>query len=82
MSRSKKIVIGIGGFLYVALMVSLFTLVTNSNLYSERYLELCQCYAKYQCNWSSWVASALGGDKVCNLCNSNFIRIYGEKHDI
>lgn len=41
--------------------------------YSERSQRLDACYRKYQCNSSSWITSALGGTKVCNQCNKEFL---------
>lgn len=41
--------------------------------YSERSQRLDACYRKYQCNASSWISTALGGTKVCNQCNKEFL---------
>lgn len=47
--------------------------ITGCTNYSERKQRLLQCYQENQCNWTSWISSALGGTKPCNRCNSAFI---------
>jgi Na+-transporting NADH:ubiquinone oxidoreductase subunit NqrF len=57
----------------------LLTVACSSN--SERSAKLDACYEKYGCNNSSWISSALGGTKVCNQCNSEYLRGSDEETD-
>ena len=38
----------------------------------ERCINHDQCYEENLCNFSSWIGNALGANKSCNQCNSDF----------